>query len=75
MYYYYYCDCYCTYDDYQVVRKSKLKRKVRLPRQIVDQRGQKEKGRSFGVRWSLNPKLPASLFVKPRVAKKKGDKT
>lgn len=62
---------YCTYSDYKVVKRTKLKRRILLPHTLSDQRGRKEKARVFQVRWELNATLSTSLFVRPSLKKKK----
>ena len=58
--------------DYKQVDKGGVN--VRLPHRLVDQRGKGRDPREFGVRWSLNVRLPTELFVKPRLSSEEDPK-
>lgn len=58
---------YCEYRDYREVAGPGGA--LKLPAELSDQRGKEnEEPRTFKVRWSLDPDLPATLWLKPKLA-------
>ena len=49
-----------SYGDYRAVNG------VKLPTSYSDERGKGTKPRTYRVKWALNPKLPQTLFTRPR---------